>query len=244
MLKIGILGNFFRPDRLGAPSPFGAYYVNKDYVDSFQGLGVCPIIAPYLGSSEEMEAYLDCIDGLLLTGGFDIPSCHFNEEEISGVDFTYDGARAEFELEFLKLVDQRRMEIFAICLGLQMYNVHRGGTLIQDVYQQLGTEIDHNASSKDTRVVSHTVTIEKGSRLRKILGKDLVGVNSSHHQSVGKLGQGLHVTARSEDGIIEAMEDDTGRFLGVQWHPESLSGVLEDQALLFADFVERVRGAS
>ena len=97
MKVVGVLGNYFRPDRSGSPSPFGAYYLNKDYVDSFTGLDVLIIHIPYLTSLAAMNQFLDMVDGILLTGGFDIPSDLFGEAEISDVDFTYDRDRSVFE---------------------------------------------------------------------------------------------------------------------------------------------------
>ena len=73
MKIIGVLGNYFQPKRLGAPSPFGAYYLNKDYVDSFTKMNVLPVQVPYLVDCEQMLHFVDLIDGLMLTRGFDIP---------------------------------------------------------------------------------------------------------------------------------------------------------------------------
>ncbi len=238
MKVVGVLGNYFRPERLGAPSPFGAYYLNKDYVDSFCGMDVLLIQVPYLNDEERMLRFIDLLDGLMLTGGFDIPAEFYNEKEVEGVEFTYDRERTLFELKFLPLVEKRGKPIFAICLGLQMFNIYRGGSLIQDVYHQLGTTINHSASSKDSTILAHPVKILNGSRLKKIVGYDELMVNSSHHQAIGRLGNNLIATAFSEDGIIEAAECSKTKFLGVQWHPESLQYEFPLQARLFEAFVE------
>ncbi len=238
MKVVGILGNYFRPERCGAPSPFGAYYLNKDYVDSFSGMDVLPIQIPYLANRDRMLHFINLFDGLLLTGGFDIPPNFYNQSEIEAVEFTYDFERTIFELEFLPLVEKSGKPIFAICLGLQMFNVHRGGNLIQDVYQQLGTPINHNASSKDSKILAHDVKITKGSRLREIVGSDELLVNSSHHQAIDRLGSDLISTALSDDGVIEAVECTRTPFFGVQWHPESLQYDCRKQARLFEAFVE------
>ena len=238
MKVLGVLGNYFRPDREGAPSPFGAYYLNKDYVDSFSEMNVLPIQIPYLRNRNRMLHFINLLDGLLLTGGFDIPPEFYNEIEITGVEFTYDRERTIFELEFLPLVEESGKPIFAICLGLQMFNVYRGGSLIQDVYQQLGTSINHSASAKDPKLMAHPVKILKGSRLKAIVESDELMVNSSHHQAIGRLGEDLVGTAFSEDGVIEAVECTKTPFLGVQWHPESLQYECSKQARLFEAFVE------
>lgn len=229
---------FFLPEREGSPSVFGAYYLNKDYADALSAYSVLPIMVPYLNCGAKMEAFLDLIDGLLLTGGFDIPSGFYQEEELKGAVFTYDSPRAEFELDLLTRVERRSLKIFAICLGVQMFNVHRGGTLVQDISLQYPGSLNHSHSNKDTRKLAHEVKIERDSQLFKILGKDSVMVNSSHHQAIAKLGQGLRVNARSSDGIIEGIECASGSFLGVQWHPESLHYEHGDHASLFKAFVE------
>jgi putative glutamine amidotransferase len=237
MKIIGLLGNYFRPERLGAPSPFGAYYLNKDYVDSFTGSAVLPVTVPYLSQPRQIELFLDLISGLVLTGGFDIPSCYFQEKELPKVNFTYDLERAEFELKLLKHCSERSLPVFGICMGLQMFNIFRGGTLIQDIPSQTDGTIDHSLSSSDPKIRAHWVEIQKDSRLHQIMGTNRVEVNSSHHQAIDKLGEGLEVCARSEDGVIEAIECKSGLFLGVQWHPESLQYHDSQQANLFKDFV-------
>ena len=236
MKRVGVLGNYFLPERAGAPSVFGAYYLNKDYVDSFKNLPVLPLTIPYLESAKKREAFLDQIDGLVLTGGFDIPSRFFGEEEAKGAKFIYDEARADFELDLLQEVQKRNLNIFAICLGIQMFNVHRGGTLIQDIPSQVPGCLDHSHSNKDARTLAHGVSVIKGTRRHEIIGKESIQVNSSHHQALGMLGEGLRVSAVAEDGIIEAIECESGKFFGVQWHPESLQYEHEDHARLFEAF--------
>lgn len=240
MLKIGVLGNFFRPEREGAPSPFGAYYTNKDYIDSLESLDILPLCFPYTLNSRRIRSFLEMLDGLLLTGGFDIPSSFFQEKEIQGPNYTYDSQRVEFELLLLSEVEKLQLPVFAICLGLQVYNVHRGGTLIQDIPTQVpDSKINHSASSKDSRVLSHPVEVKRGTYLYSVLGKQKLEVNSSHHQAVGQVGQGLLINAVSEDGVIEGLESEDGRFVGVQWHPESLQYEMSEHSLLFEDFAKR-----
>ena len=110
--------------------------------------------------------------------------------------------------------------------------------MIQDVYQQLGTSINHSASAKDPKLMAHQVKILKGSRLEAIVESDELMVNSSHHQAIDRLGKDLVSTAFSEDGVIEAVECTKTPFLGVQWHPESLQYECGKQARLFEAFVE------
>ena len=238
MKTLGVLGNFFLPEREGSPSVFGAYYLNKDYADAVSAYPVLPVMVPYLVCGQKIEAFLELIDGLLLTGGFDIPSRFYQEDELQGATFTYDSSRAEFELDLLKRAERRCIKIFAICLGVQMFNVHRGGTLVQDISIQYPEGLNHSYSNKDTRRLAHEVRIERNSRLYQILGKETLTVNSSHHQAIATLGEGLRVNARSSDGIIEGVECTSGRFLGVQWHPESLHYQHEDHAKLFRSFIE------
>lgn len=251
MKKIGVLGNFFLPERTGAPSPFGAYYVNRDYHDSFLLQGVLPVSVPYLDvaafnfgmeaqyeCADYCEAFLELVDGLVLTGGFDVPSVFFGQEELAGASFTYDERRVRFELELLKVAENLRLPVLGICLGLQVYNVFRGGTLLQDIKIQRPEALDHRLSCDDSRVMAHQVSLRPDSILSDWCQADQLAVNSSHHQAVDRPGEGLLINAESADGIIEGLESADGLFVGVQWHPESLQYSMEGQRRIFAAFIE------
>jgi putative glutamine amidotransferase len=137
--------------------------------------------------------------------------------------------------------------VLAICYGCQLLNVYLGGTLIQDVRSELGTETPHRKKDlspepKDDPI--HGAKFEPESRLGELAGGDRAKVNSSHHQAILKAGKNLRVTAHSTDGIIEGVEwtGDRNWVVGVQWHPERMFGDAFSERL-FRDFVAAARGA-
>jgi putative glutamine amidotransferase len=126
---------------------------------------------------------------------------------------------------------------------MQVMNVALGGTLVQDIPTQRPSTIDHNPSGERSDRV-HRVDVEASSRLARALGATLVFTNSSHHQSVDRIGSDLRVTAKSEDDIVEGLEslDAAWWMVGVQWHPEELTATAEDcDRRLFGAFAEAVR---
>jgi putative glutamine amidotransferase len=119
--------------------------------------------------------------------------------------------------------------ILGICLGMQFTNVVSGGTMIQDIPSQVGTKVAHRINDKHTL---HKVNIERGSVLHKILDAETATVYSIHHQAVQKVGGDLKVIARSDDGVIEALQRTDGPFgLFVQWHPELMDNARHRKAI-------------
>jgi len=122
---------------------------------------------------------------------------------------------------------------------LQVMNVAAGGTLIQDINSAMETEIDHSSEPSDRG--RHDVHIEPATKLGRILGVHALNVNSSHHQSVGRVADGLRVTAQAPDGVVEGIEDPSHPFyMGVQWHPEDMPGEASATAI-FGAFVDAAR---
>jgi gamma-glutamyl-gamma-aminobutyrate hydrolase PuuD len=192
----------------------GQYRLDPRYVEFVRSGGGTPMILP-------LEASLDSLDGLLLTGGRDIRASRWGQRTHPKAELM-DAARERSDFRLLAAVERRGLPILAICLGIQVLNVARGGSLVQDL----------PAPGKKRR---HPVTVE--GRLADLLGRRL-RVNSFHHQGLGRVGRGLCVTARADDGVIEAIEDPRRRFLvGVQWHPERMS----DQTPLMRAFVRACR---
>jgi putative glutamine amidotransferase len=165
---------------------------------------------------------LDRCNALLLTGGNDVDPALYSElagsPKIKGVD----PVRDSFERKLLDSAMMRCIPVLGICRGLQLVNVHYGGTLIPDL-EDAGFTMHRNKSGDDQW---HDVVIDESSGLRKIIGEKKVIVNSFHHQAVDKVGSGLKVTARTDDGIVEAMEliekNDSQFFTLLQWHPERM----------------------
>ncbi len=197
------------------------------YVESVVRAGGRPLLVP--ASEDAVEETLDALDGLLFSGGSDVDPALYGAErhpETNGIR----PERDRGELALMQAALDRDMPILAICRGLEVLNVARGGDLEQHLPDVVGHE-DH----KHTPGVfgDHDVDVERGSRLGALLG-DRAPVKSHHHQGVGALGEGLRPVAWAEDGTVEGLEDPSRRFtLGVLWHPEQG----EDFAL-FAALVE------
>jgi putative glutamine amidotransferase len=179
------------------------------------------------------------VQGLVLTGGNDMAPSYYGQLPEPELDQT-DVERDAFELGLLTTADSTDLPVLAICRGVQLLNVHRGGTLVQHLAQSAR----HRRNDTPKPQAVHDVLIESASKLAAIMGTE-AAVNSRHHQAVDRVGTGLVVTARdAEDGVIEALEDPSRRFLvGVQWHPEDQAPVDEAQRKLFEAFARSVSTA-
>jgi putative glutamine amidotransferase len=175
------------------------------------------------------------LDGLLLTGGSDINPARYGQNN-SGSD-EVDDVRDEREMHLLQEALAADLPVLAICRGLQMFNVVFGGTLIQ----HLPSTAVHRQRPKNAEPGKHPVAHEIGvspeTRLARIMGEGRHGVNSRHHQAVGLLGDGLIVTARADDDVVEAIEIADAAFaVAVQWHPEDRIFASAEDRKLFEAF--------
>ncbi len=172
--------------------------------------------------------YLKLLDGLLLTGGDDIHPKYFGRRVGDTKLVVSHDDRTRFELKLAKAFLRTKKPLLGICLGCQTLNVAKGGTLLLDIQSELPRTRDH-------REGEHTVSLTEHSLLRRIFRKSMIRVNSRHHQAIHKVGRGLCTTARSTDGIVEAIEVPRARFaLGVQWHPEEIASRTESKKLFRA----------
>jgi putative glutamine amidotransferase len=207
-----------------------AALIPLSYVHAVDAAGGRPLLVP--PSEEGLEETLDALDGILFSGGGDIDPAVYGSAQhpaTSGVRTERDRA----ELALLERALARDMPVLAVCRGSQMLNVARGGDLVQHLPEVVGDE-----KHKETPGVfsEHEVEVNGGSRLGALVGERPT-VKSSHHQGLGRIGEGLVVTARADDGTIEGIEDPSHRFaLGVLWHPEE-----GDEAALFQALVEEAR---
>ena len=197
-----------------------------------------------LDSTMKVDAALEGVDGLLLTGGDDVAPTRYGEPpHPTAVDA--EAGRDDFEIGLVKEARARALPIFAICRGVQVLNVACGGTLVQDIPSQVHGALDHSLAvpSHESYALAHEVWLEKESLLSRLLsdrlnGTDSCDVNSRHHQAVKEVAVGFKVTATAPDGVIEAIEDPSAPFcLGVQWHPENFWRTGEFR-MLFEGFVE------
>jgi putative glutamine amidotransferase len=209
---------------------FGSKTSVGPYMAALEAVGVAAVHNP---------ESLDSLDGLLLTGGSDINPARYGATN-AGSD-EVDDVRDEREHRLLREALAADLPVFAICRGLQMFNVVSGGTLIQHVSS---TNV-HRQRPKNAEAgkhpVAHEIGVSPASRLATIIGPGRHGVNSRHHQAVDRLGGGLVVSATADDGVIEAVEHPEARFaIAVQWHPEDRILVSAADWQLFQAFAAAV----
>lgn len=205
-------------------------YFEQDMAKFLSRKGVMPVFLPDLPWNE-LEQFLDEMDGFVFQGGADIAPSTYGENPIENNRWPGDNFRDQYELRIFDYAVKNQRPIFAICRGFQLANVYFGGKLFQDLALQTNTSVEHrNAQTYDR--VFHEVVVPDGSLLQSIYKKKSLTVNSVHHQGVQKLGQGLKIDAIcSEDNLIEAFHHSELPVFGVQWHPEfstTLQGVVED----------------
>ena len=206
------------------------------YVESLRRAGAVPVVIP--PQPENAEAIVDGLDGILLAGGEDCDPTVYGEDAHPTVE-PMDPRRQTNDLTLARAARARGIPTLGICLGVQMMNVAAGGTLIQDIDSELRTDIEHASEPSDRH--RHDVLIEDNTRLAEIVGESELNVNSSHHQAIRHVGQGLRVAALAPDGIIEGIEDPSHPFyVGVQWHPEDMATEKSAKSL-FGAFVDAAR---
>ena len=167
---------------------------------------------------------ISMLGGLLIPGGRDISPERYGEVRIAAVQ-PEDDNRTAFELNLLETVLKYNIPVFGICYGMQLINIYFGGSLLQDISAELPQALDHRSGL-------HNISVSANPYIPETIWT----VNTSHHQAVKNLGDGLVPAAFSADGITEAFYADLpGFLLGVQWHPERLVDPLSD--LLFERFV-------
>ena len=197
------------------------------YVTALERAGLVPLIVPPLSSSEAASSVLDSVSGLVLTGGEDVDPARYGEQRHEKVR-SVNVARDATEAALVEEARARGLPVLAICRGIQILNVALGGTLVQDIPSQCHTDIDHDEEgARNSR--THEVSIEPGSLIAGAVGTEHLSVNSFHHQSVKRVADGMKVTARSPDGVIEGIEstDEKWWVMGVQWHPEEMTDSAE-----------------
>src|SRR5882762_10116981 len=189
------------------------------YESALREVGVEPVrISP------DDPRSLDALDGLLLTGGADVNPALYGDQRHPKTEDPNDPLD-ELEIRLLRDALSAGLPVLAICRGMQLFNVFHGGTLIQHL------------DSHDSPDALHDIQIVPNSRLASIVGSGAHVVNSRHHQAVARPGDGLIVSARSSDGVIEALERPGQAFaVAVQWHPEDRILVSDVDRKLFQAF--------
>jgi putative glutamine amidotransferase len=201
------------------------------YLDAITRVGAVPVILAPI-APEALDALLDRLSGIVLSGGPDLhPSAYGREPhpELGPTEPDLD----RFEISLVRRADARRLPTLGVCRGAQVLNVARGGTLHQH-------RTGHRQSEPGDRT-THAVRLRPRSTVASLLGCTSLDVNSFHHQAIDRLGDGLRIAGRAEDGIVEAIEDPARDFVvGVQWHAECLVDDATHRRL-FAALVDAAR---
>ena len=218
------------------------------YQQALIDAGAVPVILPATRSRAVISECVKRTDGVLMTGGDDVdPHLYANGLPPAvrrTVHVTPDGGARDFrELLLIDEIFRQRRPLLAICRGYQMLNVSLGGSLFADIRQQVPGAINHKRMDKRNEVV-HEARLTPDSLLAKIIGRRKLGVNSTHHQAVGRVAEPLRVVAASSDGIIEGVELKPGAarwlpfLLGVQFHPERLAARHAGHRAIFRAFTQ------
>lgn len=227
---------------LGDVCADGKVSVNRTYVDAILRAGHVPVLIPRLENGDLLKAYVKKCDIVFLTGGADVNPSYYNEAPAENLGKVV-GVRDTFEMALLKEAVAQKKPLFGTCRGLQIINVFFGGSLYQDLPSQFpNKEVMNHRQGDHFGEVVHNITIDKNSRLYKVMGKTEMGVNTSHHQAVKDIAPGFRITARATDGVVEAIESDTYPAAAVQFHPEGLvKKAVPDFMKLYVNLMQLVR---
>lgn len=213
-------------------SDSGMDRLSETYPNAVLAGGGLPVIFPTVQDEETARDLIARVDGILFSGGPDFDPALYGEE-IWNETVSIDAVRDKSDLLLAKAALESGKPILAICRGEQLMNVALGGSLIQDIPTQVPDSLVHAGGAL------HRIAVEKGSALYRIFGKDSLTVNSYHHQAVKRPGEGITITARADDGVVEAFEK--GPVLAVQFHPEKSVETEPEWTLLFKDLADRAR---
>jgi putative glutamine amidotransferase len=216
------------------------FYLSRHYGEAVEAAGGIPLHISLIPGAEYITAAVGQLDGILLPGSdSDVDPLRYGHEPHPALGQVHP-LKDETDLLVIKAAEELGIPIFAICFGMQVLNVSRGGTLVQDIAAQVGEPIKHQQGAPRDRP-SHRVTILAESLLFSLTNDKTAVVNSHHHQAIETLGRDLTASAWTGDGLIEAIEDSRPEesVLGVQWHPEL--GWQKDNLsqALFAHFISR-----
>jgi putative glutamine amidotransferase len=201
------------------------------YAAAVEKAGGLPLLLPYRTDISLVPQYVDLIEGMLFSGGNDLNPHAWGEAYHARVT-PIDPNREQFERALMAEVERRRTPTLGVCLGSQLMNVSRGGSMIQFLPEyDRSNAIEHRKGEGESWNL-HPVEVDPESIAGRVIGKRQIIVNTSHKQAMKNIGRGLRVIARAPDGIVEGVEDPAmPLWIGVQWHPERLHHEPEHLAL-------------
>src|ERR1043165_6335902 len=197
------------------------FYLARHYSEAVEAAGGAPVHISLIPNSEYIDSVVEGLDGILLPGSdSDVDPLRYGAQPHPRLGAVHP-LKDETDLLLIDAAERKQIPIFAICFGMQVLNVSRGGTLIQDIESHLPEAIKHEQGAPRDRA-SHRIDLAENTKLSDVAQVQAAAVNSHHHQPIETLGANLVATAWATDGIIEAVEDPRpDRFVvAVQWHPE------------------------
>ena len=211
--------------RIGIPmrieSPTDRFYLSRHYSEAVEAAGGIPLHISLIPTEDYVASVVEALDGVLLPGSdSDVDPQRYGQQPHPKLG-TVQPIKDETDLLVIAAAERKRIALLAICFGMQILNVARGGTLIQDIESQVPGAIKHEQGvPRDRR--SHQVKLLSGSILETLAASEQQSVNSHHHQAIEVIGRDLVATAWSSDGLVEAVEDPRSDvfMMAVQWHPE------------------------
>tara|TARA_Y100001970_G_scaffold294229_1_gene448845 strand:+ start:7307 stop:8017 length:711 start_codon:yes stop_codon:yes gene_type:complete len=232
-MKKPIIGITLDNEEPGSYSNYPWYAIRYNYLHSIEKFGAIPF--PLYHTQKNIDELFNILDGIIITGGnFDLDPTLYGEKNVDSKKLKNN--RTNFEILICKKFLSSSKPMLGICGGEQLLNVVCGGTLIQDIKKNCKNVLEHEQSNPRNET-SHDVKINKHTLIHKIVKKNILKVNSAHHQAVKKIGKDLIISGCSNDGIIESIEHTNHRWcIGVQWHPEFL--ITNEDSCLIKNFVE------